>query len=199
MLKVIPPPTDLLNMMITRGDARDREPSPPRHGRPDESGFTLVETLVALVLLASVLVGLEKTVRFTLQSGAYATQQDTALNLIAADVAQVRALSFSDLQAGLNPNVESLISDPDIVAGGPTGYRFKPTGAPIAASNTNASQPPLVPHITPVTNGITYDISTYPTAKTSAPGLVTVYVIATWRSPTGATSTASAETEVAAP
>jgi len=62
-------------------------------------------------------------------------------------------------------------------------------------SNTNSSEPPLVPHVTAVLEGINYTVDTYPTTSTSTPGLVTVVVIVTWKSPTVARTRSSAKTD----
>src|SRR5579872_3103313 len=96
-----------------------------------DPGFSIIETMVALALLAGLMVGIETTVRFTAQNSSYATQRTTALNLIAGDISQVEGLSFASLQAGLNASAETLTNDPNIVTGGSTGYKFNPTGASI--------------------------------------------------------------------
>jgi hypothetical protein len=75
-----------------------------------------------------------------------------------------------------------------------------PTAAStIPVSNTNSSEPPLVPHVAAVLEGINYTVDTYPTTSTSTPGLVTVVVIVTWTSPTGGKDQVVGEDGIAAP
>jgi len=163
-----------------------------------EEGFSIVEVLIAISLLAMVLLGVLRGAVASLTAASVAKEEAVASSLVSGDIAQVVGLPFSSLQAGLNPSVDSLLSDPNIslVSG---NYIFNPTGATIPTTNSSSSQTPLVPHIMTVTVGIPYKVATYPTVNSSAPGLVTVTVIVSWKSPTGQTLKSVGETAVAAP
>ena len=190
--RTLSPPNKLVSP-LTRVTARRRGPG----SRSDEAGFTLVEVLVAITLLAILLVGLAGEGIDALSTSSYANQRSVAAGLISGAMAQVTALPFADLQAGLNP-ADSLAGDPNVTQSG-NGYIFAPSGATLATSGTSTSEPPLVPHVTTVTVGIPYHVAVYPTVSASSPGLVTVTVIVTWSSSTVGSSSESGVTQVAAP
>jgi len=167
-----------------------------------DDGFSLVEVLVAITLLTLVLLGTLRGVIISMSAASVAKERAVASGLISGDVAQVVGLSFASLQAGLNPTADSLGSDPRIstvVTGGVTSYVFSLNGATIPAVNTATALSPLVPHTQTVTIGIPYRVATYPTVSPAAPGIVTVTVVVSWRSPAGGTLTSVGEIELAAP
>ena len=55
---------------------------------------------------------------FTTVAASLAQQRSVAYSLVSADIANVTALPFADLTAGLNPSVDSLANDPNIHVGG---------------------------------------------------------------------------------
>jgi hypothetical protein len=166
-----------------------------------DAGSSLVEVLVGMALLAAVVLGTLRGVMVTMSASSIAKERAVATSLVSGDLAQVEALPFSSLQSGLNPAADSLSTDPRVstsVSSGVTTYVFRLNNATIPTSNTATAQSPLVPHITTVKIGIPYQVATYPTVASSAPGVVTVTVVVSWRSPSGGTLTAVGETLVTA-
>ena len=171
----------------------------------DDRGSSLIETLVGVTLLAIFLLAATRGAIVSLSAASIGKERSDATGIMNAAMAQVVALPFPYLVSGLNPTADSLANDPNIVKSG-SSYVLELNGniAPTAAStipvsNTNSSEPPLVPHVAAVLEGINYTVHTYPTTSTSAPGLVTVVVIVTWKSPTGGTDDIVGEDGIAAP
>ncbi|MGH9291625.1 MAG: type IV pilus modification PilV family protein [Acidimicrobiales bacterium] len=164
----------------------------------DDAGLSIIEVVIAMSLIAVVLLGAEWGVIGSMSAASLSKEHSVATALASATMAQVVALPFPDLQSGLNPSAETLSTDPNISVSGST-YTLRLNGATIPTTNTNPSDPPLVPHSSTVTEGITYDISTYPTVSSSAPGLVTVVVVVSWKGPTGSSDRVVSEDAVSAP
>jgi len=177
---------------------------PNRHRRVQsravrgDEGFSIIEALVAVTLLTVALLAVERGSIAAISAASVAKEHSVASSLVSGDIAQLVALPFTDVQAGLNPTVDSLTSDPNITKSG-SNYIFTLTGATIATTNAKTSEAPLVPHIATVTVGIPFTVSTYPTTSSATPGLVTVTVIVTWKLPTGGTSRVVGQTQIAAP
>ncbi len=172
----------------------------------DDAGFSLLELIVALAVLALVLVGSEVVLGKSVGAVSVGNEYAVATALLKADMAEAVALPFADLQNGLNqyatcgsPAINCLGSDPNLVKSGST-YELdingvvEPTASSIVpVNNTNTSESPIVPEITQVTPqpGIGYTVRTYPTlSSTCTPAtescVVTLVVIVTWTGPTGA-------------
>ncbi len=156
----------------------------------------LLEVLIAFSLFAVVILATGTGTLFTTASASVAQQRSVAYTLVSADIANLTALPFADLTAGLNPTVDSLAGDSNIQTVGAT-YVLRLTGATLATSNANTSESPLVPHITTTTNGIAYTVATYPQLISS--GTVTVVVVVSWHSALGGTGQVVGETQLAAP
>ncbi|MHB1988088.1 MAG: type IV pilus modification PilV family protein [Acidimicrobiales bacterium] len=168
--------------------------------RGDQGGFTIIEVLVAMSILSVVLLGAERAVVESMSAATVEKEHSIATGLVTSAMAQAVAIKFQDLQDGLNPNamcgtpsVNCLSNDPYVQLVG-SSYVLKLNGAivptstsTIPVSNTNTAEAPIVPEmeVSTVNQGIPYTVYTYPTVAASAPGLVTVVVIVTWRSPTG--------------
>lgn len=167
-------------------------------GCADDAGFGLIEVLVAVFLLTIVVLIVLRGTITAMSASVLAKEHSVATSLITGAVAEVTALPFADLQAGLNPVADNLLADPTISQSGST-YTFVPTGATIPTSNTNTSETPLVPHVETTTVGIPYNVAVYPTTTSASPGLVTVNVLVTWTAPTGGLQTASGQAQIAAP
>ncbi|HEY5023889.1 MAG TPA: hypothetical protein VII76_02850 [Acidimicrobiales bacterium] len=156
----------------------------------------LLEVLIAFSLFAVVILATGTGTFFTTAAASSAQQRSVAYALVSADIANLTALPFADLTAGLNPTVDSLAGDPNIQTVGAT-YLLRLTGATLATTNANTSESPLVPHITTTTNGIAYKVATYPQLISS--GTVTVVVVVTWHSALGGTGQVVGQTQLAAP
>jgi prepilin-type N-terminal cleavage/methylation domain-containing protein len=193
---------------------RSRSPRPYRGN--DDQGFSLIEVLVALTLIAVIFVAADRGAIEGLSAAALVKERSVASGLMTSAMAEAIALPFSDLENGLNPTTDtSFATDPNIVASGSTncsatpptsGYELKLKGSVVPTStstipvcNTKTSDAPLVPHVSTVLEGINYNVYAYPTTSTSAPGLVTVVVVVTWKSPTGNAQQVVGEDGVAAP
>ncbi len=185
-------------------------------GKSSEGGYSIVEMLVGISLLAIILLAAARGAIATLSAATLAKEHSVATGLVTAAMAETVALPFTDLENGLNPTGDSGFStDPSIVASGVTncdatpptsGYVLKLNGSvtPTATSsvpvcNGNTSEAPLVPHISSVNEGITYTIYTYPTTDTASPGIVTVVVVVTWKAPNGGIQKVVGEDGIAAP
>jgi Tfp pilus assembly protein PilV len=181
--------------------ARAHRETKPEHDR--DAGFGLLEALVALFVLALVLVGVERGAIATIQASAFNRQHVVATGIVTEALAQAETLPFTSLEEGIDSAVgPPLSSDPNVeTVTGPSGtsYVYRGNGQVISTSGTDASEAPFAPYATTVTNGIDYDVSTYPTTTASAPGVVTVTVVVTWRTFSGATGRVSGETRIAAP
>ena len=164
-----------------------------------DEGFTIVEVLVAVTLLTVVLLAVERGSIVDLSAASVAKEHSVATSLVSGDIAQVVALPFADVQAGLNASAESLSTDdPQYIKCVSGVCTFLMNGATIPTSNTNSSEAPLVPHIATVDIGIPYQVATYPTMS-SIGNLVTVTIVVTWKSPTGGTLHAVGQTQIAPP
>ena len=154
-----------------------------RSPRPlDESGFSLIEVVLAVGLLATIVSTLAHGMIDGLSVVTFARQRDIATSLANEALEQVRALPFSevvmgndDLAAGTDPLITSTGS------GASLAYQFR--GRTISRTAVT-SRPPLVPHqttVAPEPTGTTYVTSVYVTADpTGAASSVLVTVRVTW-------------------
>jgi len=173
-----------------------------RHIIDEDAGFSLVELVVAITILAVAMLGVGEGLLATMTASSVARERSVATALVSGDIAKVESLPFATLEAGLNPSADSLGADPEIastVSGTGTTYQFKPTGATIPATSSASSEPPLVPHLVTVTDQVPYKVATYPTVNASTPGIVTVVVVVSWTSPSGNAVSVTGEAEVSAP
>jgi prepilin-type N-terminal cleavage/methylation domain-containing protein len=164
----------------------------PRGGPPGaEAGFSLIELMVALLILALVMAGLAYAGTISMVDVAFASQRQAATGLANQAMEQVRALPFATVAAGLSTADPSLSSDPSITtqgSGSSTTYWFQ--GEQIPTSSSSTSVVPLNPHVQGgiVVGTNTYSVSTYvtyaqPPNTTSAPSSIPVFrvtVIASW-------------------
>jgi prepilin-type N-terminal cleavage/methylation domain-containing protein len=171
-----------------------------------DGGFSLLEVVIAIGLFSIILVGTDLGAVVTMSSALTVREHSVATSLISATVSEVEALPFAAVQAGLDPTVDSLSADPNIgvvVNGGVTSYVLNTNGSPIATCGTTSPESPLVPHITTVTSGITYHVAVYPTVSSpscsSNPQVVTLVVMVSWSSSSGAGNKVVGETAIAAP
>ncbi len=138
-----------------------------RLGQRDESGFTLVELLVTMVVIAGCLLGLIAIQVRALEATTLAKQRQQATGLANRTMEEMRALSTSDLQLGLHAG--DLAGDANITPTASGGYQFKPSYASTAESlvvkkTTLTSLKPIHPHDTTVAvAGTQYRVRAYVT------------------------------------
>jgi prepilin-type N-terminal cleavage/methylation domain-containing protein len=160
----------------------------------DECGFTIVELMVAMMVLTVAVAGLAYAGTISVIDVGFAAQRQGATGLANRAVEEVRALPFSTVDAGLSTDDPTLSTDPNITvqgSGSSTTYWFQNEEIPTSTSSTNVV--PLNPHVqTGVTVGTnTYTVSTYityaqppntPSAPSSVP-VLRVTAIASWVNP----------------
>ena len=101
--------------------------SSPRHlpaavRRPEETGFTLIEVVIAFTILGVLFLAIEWAAIGGSTASATAAQRATATSLASQAIAQAQALPFADLQAGLNSSQLSAVlacsSWPEVTSSG---------------------------------------------------------------------------------
>ncbi len=132
---------------------------PSRH-QPEE-GFTLVEVLVAMVLISTALLVLAATMFNAFASIGFSRQRDTATQLANQAMEQIKALNFSDLAMSVTDLTTP--ADPLVTCtSGAAPCTFK--GRTIPTVSTGSPPAPLFPHTTtikPAPAVSTYTISSY--------------------------------------
>jgi type II secretory pathway pseudopilin PulG len=158
-----------------------------------EDGFTLVEVVIALVLITTVLVVLAGTMYSAFGSIGFSRQRDTATQLANQAMEQIKALNFSDLVMSVGD-----ITGDSLVActAGAAPCLFNTRTIPTVSSGTLPAAP-LYPHTTTTTPAVgtsspgpsTYTVSSYitfdPSNNTQA-RVATVRV--TWNHPVKGTT-----------
>jgi prepilin-type N-terminal cleavage/methylation domain-containing protein len=125
-----------------------------RRLRP-ESGFTLIELMIAVGVILTVLLALAYTATIGFQNIALARQRQSATGLANQTMEQMRALPFDVIKKGLSNGDLSTLSDPSITTSGcgtPPVYCYG--GEQIPRGN-NPNVVPLVPHTQTITVGPT--------------------------------------------
>jgi prepilin-type N-terminal cleavage/methylation domain-containing protein len=154
----------------------------------DDGGFTLVELLVVMVILAGCLLGLMAVQVSALRSVTVAKERQQATALTNRTMEQLRALPYDTITAGLNTS--DLAGDDNIAAG-----RLKPVGYPNTidepiVSGGSAAALPLLPHCqqtaATLVRGVQYKVCTYVTLASTTAGDTSkgywLTVITTWSS-----------------
>jgi len=154
-----------------------------------EEGFTIIEMLVAMMVLAIVMTSLMYVMASSLKQVAFAKQRQTAAALVDKTMEQARALPYSMIQLGLDDHDVTSSSDSNISVSGST-YTYTPTGETIVHGNQNGNascpgatvcQAPLVPHkSTASLNSTAYTISTYVTNFSGSTGAYRITVVVSW-------------------
>src|SRR5580704_17986772 len=83
-----------------------------------DGGSMLLEVLIGFSLFAVVVLATGSGTLFTTVAASAAQQRSVAYTLVSADIANLTALPFADVTAGLNRTVDSLAADPNIQAVG---------------------------------------------------------------------------------
>jgi Tfp pilus assembly protein PilV len=138
-----------------------------RRRLPSDEGFTLVETIVALLVAALMFSALAATLVQTARASLAARQNQQSVDLANDSVETVRNLSFAAI--AMDPTGADLTGDTRISKVGST-YYFDPDGTgtykePIYQVTGAA----VVPHVkTTVHNGTSYTVKTYVTTPTDS-------------------------------
>lgn len=152
--------------------------------RKGQAGFTIVEMMIALVILAMVMLSLAYVGSGSLADVSYASQRQQATGLANKAIEEVRALPFATVENGLSST--DLSSDSNIVACG-SNYCYKGEQIPTYTAS-GISAEPLVPHHQQTFGpygGVTYTVSAYVTYydnQTTA-GIYRLTVVVTWNHP----------------
>ena len=149
----------------------------PRGPQRGEEGFTLIEVIVAGMVILIVMLSVGAVLIGSLGDVAYARQSQGADHLMDQALEQIRALPFTTLEAGLYNADPTVTSDPAISGGSYQGRTL--------LMSTSQPPAPLYPHQTTVRQSSpstgTYTIDVYPTAYTGAgAGIVQVSVVVSW-------------------
>lgn len=168
-----------------------------------DDGFSLIEVVVALVVMAIILGSLGYTIGVRVSTVSSSRNEQTAEGLLTKALAEVRAMPYTTVKHGLTtstttttPTTKTFIkkhgapttskwtfTDPGVTGSGET--------IPHANFTTNPPPPPLHPQrtsdVTKTINGVQYTVTTIPTQYvntapkvTSTKGVIRITVIVTW-------------------
>ncbi len=165
-----------------------------------EEGFTLVELVVAMVIIGVVMVSLITVQVRTLQTNATSSARITATALANEAMEEFRALPWNVLRKGMASNYLTASGGDSLVSGGylsVQGSSFALTVAPSGPSDQNlaAAWPPLFDStgsnrrtVTDAEgNGNVYVVKAYVTANSAgATGAIGLAVVVEWSRPGGA-------------
>ncbi len=172
-----------------------------RRASEDDDGFSLVEVVVSVALFVVVLMCTAIGADNVLVSSLASREHSVATGLVSQAVSKAEALPFSALQAGTYP--ADLAGDPNVVSSGGGTYVLALNGATIDACATSGAEPPLVPHVTTVVLAVTYHVAVYPTVGSAScgsnPTLVTLVVVVSWVTPSGAAAQVVSSVGISAP
>ena len=156
-----------------------------------EAGFTLVELLVTMIVIASVLLGLIALQTRALVTTTQAKQRQQATAVGNQVLEQLRSLPYASLVKGMNP--DALSSDPNIVGGlFEPGINTTISEVPVADNTGVTDRAPLAgpagTNVTEVqddaTGSVTFEARSYVTRAASAPldSPLWLSVIVSWSS-----------------
>jgi prepilin-type N-terminal cleavage/methylation domain-containing protein len=181
--------------------------------RGEESGFTLIELMVAITVIVIALVSLAYTANLAFTDAAFARQRQSANGIASRAIEEARALPFDTLKKGLSSNDTTVTSDSALTACS-TDKCFQGEPVPLSGYAAGTTISPFVPHTTTKTVGpTTYTLKTYvtyyqgagappyvtPFNKTSNTFRVTAVVTWTARERAGASHSVQVQTVVYSP
>ena len=154
-----------------------------------EEGFTVVEMMVALMVISIVMTSIAYMMAVSLKQVSFAKEREVANSLVDKTMEQARALPYSMIQTGLDDTDVTTSHDTNITVSGST-FTYVPTGETIVHGSQNGSstcpsashcQAPLIPHRSTTTlNGSAFTISTYLTNFSGSAGAYRITVVVSW-------------------
>jgi prepilin-type N-terminal cleavage/methylation domain-containing protein len=147
-----------------------------------ERGFTLIETMVAVGVLAISLFALAYTATIGFADIGFARQRQSATGLADQAIEQARALPFETLKKGLSSNDATIAGDPNITACG-ANKCYGGEQIPLSGYAVGTTITPLVPHKTTVVVGpTTFTVSLYTTyyQGVTTSNTIRITAIVTW-------------------
>jgi prepilin-type N-terminal cleavage/methylation domain-containing protein len=175
------------NRSVEKGGSASPRHLPVTVRRLEETGFTLIEVLLAFTILSILFFAVERAAIGGVTASSVAAQRATATSVATQAIAEAQALPFADLQMGLNSSQlqAALGSWPEVAPSGGGNYTLQLSGVsplPILVANSAVGgQQPLVPFSSVVQlGGVSYAVGVFPTGTGSPPSLVTVTAIVSW-------------------
>lgn len=161
--------------------------------RNDESGFTIMEVIVAMIVIGGALLGLLTVQVRSLSTIQLAKERQTASALASRAMEQLRALPYTAIQGGLSCADLTSTTDTNLTVTGSASSctaTFTPVGQTAVSGETvvvTSGTPvaPLSPHVSAdvTVNGATYRIRNYVTkASTTSDAGYWLSVTARWTS-----------------
>lgn len=162
-----------------------------------DAGFTLLEVVAAMAVLAVGLLGLMAVQVGSLSTIGLAKERQTAAQLANRVMEQMRALPYGVVSGGMScpdlsvpeadPNIAAVTSRPD----GSCAATFRPTydstiSETLTTSSSATQVAPLTPHVQPrsatTVAGVAYDVRSYVSAAAGADAGFWLTAVTTWRS-----------------
>ena len=185
--------------------SRRRAQRPTRLMRSEDSGFTLVELLVSLLILGAVLLGLMAVQVKALQGVSLAKQRQQATALANQTMEQLRAQPYDSVTAGLLAT-DATTADPNIaLIGGVKTFRpaYDTAISETLLTTTSSVATPLNPHIQQVrVENVAYAVRTYVSRADPTQNLgYWLTVVVSWSSGSsgGVTKTTAARSRLFSP
>jgi type II secretory pathway pseudopilin PulG len=180
---------DNLSVQMLRALAGWRRKDPGEGEEAGEDGFTIMETVVAVIIVFAGLLALMSTATVGLVDAAMARQRQTATAIANQVLEQIRALPYERVAQGLE--VTKLVQDPSIFPCPDGEYYFEacpstnPAAEKIVHTAGLADEVPLVPNkgnLGPPDYGNTYTWRSYVTRAQGVPsaGAYRATVVVSW-------------------
>src|SRR5450759_4326013 len=110
------------NRPVEKGGSASPRHLPVTVRRLEETGFTLIEVLLAFTILSILFFAVERAAIGGVTASSVAAQRATATSLATQAIAEAQALPFADLQMGLNSSQLSAVlacsSWPEVTSSG---------------------------------------------------------------------------------
>lgn len=172
-----------------------------------DSGFTVIELMMAMVVMAIVMTSLTLVLVNSLVDTAYNRQRTQALTLANQAIEEVRALGWATVQQGLSASdlagdsniANNCFEDQPLDVGGVIGAQsgcvpkawtdpscLTGSGSALPTAGTLLSPVPLTPHqVCYNVNGRTYGLDVYVTGGSGNPAIppLTLTVVVSWAHP----------------